>query len=132
GLEATGAEVAIGDLRDAASVREACAGVAVVVSGVTAIARMLAGEKTSFETVDRRGNAALVEAAEEAGAGRFVFVSYAGLDAGGSHPLARAKKAVEARLRESPVRSVMVRPDMFQEIWLSPLSQLVWETGKLN
>jgi len=131
-LEAVGAEVVTGDLREPASLRDACAGVDVVVSGVTAIARMLAGEKTSFDEVDRRGNEALVSAAEAAGAKRFVFVSYAGLERSGDHPLARAKRAVEERLRTSPLQAVIVRPDMFHEIWLSPLSQLDWEHDRLN
>ena len=130
--QSVGAEVVRGDLRDWSSLASACVGVETVVSGVTAITRLLGGEDTSFEAVDREGNVNLIEAAEQAQVSRFVFISYAGLDRGGAHPLARAKRAVERRLGQSPMRTVLVRPDMFHEVWLTPITQLDWEKGVLS
>ena len=46
--------------------------------------------------------ASLVEAAEDAEVGRFVYVSYAGADSGLGTPLERAKVATEKRLARSP------------------------------
>jgi hypothetical protein len=71
-----------------------------VVSGVTAILRMLKGreDREGLLEVDERGHLALVDAAEGAGAERFVFVSAAGMEkiprvalVVGSRALARVK-----------------------------------------
>src|SRR4051794_35291291 len=114
-----GAELARGDLRDPDSLHDACDGVRCVVSTVTAMARALAGERVSIDAVDRDGVLALVDAAEAAGVERFVTTSYAGVHAGLGHPLERAKLAVEQRLARSPMRTVAVRPDAFQETHLT-------------
>jgi NADH dehydrogenase len=82
---------------------------------------MMAGARDlSFDAVDRDGNAALIRAAEAADVDRFVFVSMAGLTPAmtARAPLARAKVATEQRLRASPMRTVIVRPAPFDEIWL--------------
>jgi uncharacterized protein YbjT (DUF2867 family) len=64
---------------------------------------------------------------------RFVFVSYAGLSdtASQSFPLAAAKWAVEQRLVASPMRHVIVRPDAFQELWLSAQSGFDPDRGRV-
>jgi uncharacterized protein YbjT (DUF2867 family) len=95
---------------------------------------MLAGAegRSGLRDVDARGNLALVDVAERAGAERFVFVSAGGLERVPHVPLARAKVAVETRLRASPLREVVVRPDAFQEVWLSPVSGLDWPQGRLS
>jgi uncharacterized protein YbjT (DUF2867 family) len=103
-----------------------------VVAGATAIGRRLAGEKqTSIREVDGDGMAALVDAAEDAGVERFVYVSYAGVDLGLDMPLERAKLAVERRLADSPLRPVIVRPDAFQEIHLGPVGRFDMAAGKV-
>lgn len=135
-LQDQGAEIVRGDFRDPESLARAVRDVDTVVSGVTAIGRMLAGTegRDGLRAVDRDGHLALVEAAERAGAERFVFVSAAGIDrAGARHtPLGQAKLTVEARLVRSSLQEVIVRPDAFQEVWLSPASGLDWENGKLT
>jgi uncharacterized protein YbjT (DUF2867 family) len=65
-----GVEAVDDDLKDPSSLRAACEGVRTVVT--TANAAQRGGEDT-FETVDRLGNAALIDAAAEAGGERFVF-----------------------------------------------------------
>lgn len=123
-LEALGAEVARGDLLDPESLRAACADVRTVISTATAISRLLAGAKSpSLAAVDDAGVGALIAAAEQTGVERFVYVSYAGVDAGLGFPLERAKLANEQRLCRSTLRAVTVRPDGFQELQLSPTAR---------
>jgi uncharacterized protein YbjT (DUF2867 family) len=130
-MVALGAEVVRGDLTDAATLPPACSGVDTVVSGATAIARRLAGSGPSLRDVDEVGTVALVDAAAAAGVQRFVYVSYAGVDAGLGSPLERAKKAVEQRLRASSMREVLVRPDAFQDVHLAPLGRFDVAAGKV-
>jgi uncharacterized protein YbjT (DUF2867 family) len=133
-LRAAGAEIAHGDFRDATSLRAAVAGADTVVSTVTVIGRALAGERRAdFRTVDELGHRALIDAAETAGAQRFVFVSATRmrLEPLASTPLGRGKVATEDRLARSPLREVIVRPDQFQEVWLSPLAQFDWPARRV-
>ncbi|MCA1783489.1 MAG: SDR family oxidoreductase [Dermatophilaceae bacterium] len=132
-LERLGVEIVRGDLRDPSSLTPALAGVDTVVTTANSMSRILSGDKDlTMAAVDVDGNRNLVRAAEEAGVRRFVFVSAAGLDQGlGLHaPLMSAKIATEKLLRESPMEAVMVRPDMFQEVWLAPLSGIEPAKGK--
>lgn len=126
-----GAEVERGDLTDPSSLLAACKGADTVIGSATAIARVLAGARhpSIFET-DEAGMASLVEAAEAAEVGRFVYVSYAGADSALGTPLERAKVATESRLARSPMRTVVVRPDAFQEIHLAPIGRFDIHAGK--
>lgn len=116
--ETPGAEVVAGDLTDPASLRTACADVQTVVATATAIGRLLSGVRgPSIRETDEIGMLALVDAAEAAGVRRFVYVSYAGVDAGLGMPIEHAKLAVEDRLQRSamrrwssPSRSRPIRP----------------------
>jgi uncharacterized protein YbjT (DUF2867 family) len=127
-----GAEVVRGDLTDPTSLPAACEGAEIVVASATAIARVLAGAKhPSIHEADEVGMASLVEAAGGAEVKRFVYVSYAGADSGLGTPLERAKAATEKRLTRSPMRSVVVRPDAFQEIHLAPIGRFDIRAGKV-
>lgn len=131
-LRQLGAEVVRGDLTDPTSLPAACEGAETVVASATAIARVLAGAKhPSIHEADEVGMASLVEAAEGADVGRFVYVSYAGADSALGMPLERAKVATEKRLARSPMRSVVVRPDAFQEIHLAPIGRFDIHAGKV-
>jgi uncharacterized protein YbjT (DUF2867 family) len=129
-----GAEVVRGDLTDPGSLAMACAHAHTVVATATAIGRRLAGAgKPSIRDVDGDGMASLVAAAEAAGVERFVYVSYAGVDAGLGMPLERAKLATERRLAGSDLdRVVVVRPDAFQEVHLAPLGRFDMAKGKVS
>jgi uncharacterized protein YbjT (DUF2867 family) len=131
-LAGKGAEIARGDFRDPRSLEDAVADTTTVVTPVTAIGRALAGEKVSLDDVDRKGTLALIDAAERFGVKRFVYVSFAGVENAPRVPLTRAKLDVERRLHASRMRFVIVRPDAFQEVWISPLARLDWENGKLE
>ena len=103
-----------------------------VIATATAIARRLSGAGgPSIREVDDVGMASLVEAAEEAGVRRFIYVSYAGVDAGLGFPLERAKVATERRLGASSMQVTVVRPDAFQEIHLASLGRFDMQAGKV-
>jgi uncharacterized protein YbjT (DUF2867 family) len=132
-LQALGAETVRGDLTDPDSLRPACVGADTVVATATAIARRLSGAGgPDLREVDDTGMAALVTAAQDAGVGRFVYVSYAGVDAGLGFPLERAKRANEERLRASSLRTTIVRPDAFQEVHLGALGRFDVRAGKVS
>jgi uncharacterized protein YbjT (DUF2867 family) len=101
---------------------------------VTVISRLFAGEKdTNFHDVDVIGHRHLIAAAEEAGVERFLFVSAVSIRFGESAttPLGKGKVATEQALSASPLREVILRPDLFQEIWLSPAAQFDWPNRKV-
>jgi uncharacterized protein YbjT (DUF2867 family) len=84
-------------------------------------------------TGDFRDPESLRWAAEAAGVGRFVFVSASGVrevPIAGT-PLGRGKIATEDRLAASTLREVILRPDQFQEVWLSPVAQFDWPKRKV-
>lgn len=117
-LEASGAALVEGDLKDAASLRRACEGVDTVIS--TASATVSRGGGDNIENVDRQGQLNLVDAARGAGVRHVIYLSVSGnLD--GESPLRDAKRAVEAQLRDSGLTYTIVRPSFFMEVWLSPM-----------
>jgi uncharacterized protein YbjT (DUF2867 family) len=132
-LEALGAVRMAGDLRDRESLERALQDVDVAITTVTAIGRALAGERrATIRDVDLHGNANLIDAAEAAGVARFVFVSFViGPDLAGA-PLAEAKRATEQRLARSRMTGVVVRPEMFQEVWISHRVGFDWRAGKVQ
>lgn len=116
-LAGAGAEIVSGDLREPESLTAACTGVRTVVSAATALGSRQPGD--SIAAVDERGHIALIDAAREAGASTFVYVSLSGLIDGGS-PLERAKRTVERHLRTSGLAYTVLRPTLFMDTWLSP------------
>lgn len=118
GLAAAGAEVARGDLRDSASLREACKGADTVISTVTMIATGKDGD--SFADTDSAGTRQLIDAAKAAGTKHFIFVS---LDASRTPemPLSAAKREVEEYLKRSGLTYTILHPSLFMETWLGPM-----------
>lgn len=132
-LSGLGVEIVRGDFRRPDTLDAATVGVDTVVTTVTAIGRSLQGEKTlQVPEVDGRGTQALIDAAERAGVQRFVFVSIAGIVDSGRHPVAEAKRAAERRLQTSPMQAVIVRPGVFQEVWLSPAAGFDWPRRRVT
>lgn len=116
-LHSLGAEIAIGDLKDPASLADACVGVDTIVSTATCISSVREGD--SIETVDHQGQLNLVEAARQAGVNRFVFISFAH-NPDNVFPLSDAKQAVEKALAESGMNWSSLQASYFMEMWLSP------------
>jgi uncharacterized protein YbjT (DUF2867 family) len=116
-LQSMGATIAVGDLKDPASLAVACAGIDSVISTATCIVSVREGD--SIETVDHQGQLNLVEAAKQAGVSRFVFISFAH-NPDNSYPLSDAKQAVETALAESGMNWSSLQASYFMEMWLSP------------
>jgi uncharacterized protein YbjT (DUF2867 family) len=131
-LEAMGVEVMRGDLRDPQSLEPAVAGIATIVSTANSIGRRFGGERQlGMQAVDDAGYASLIRAGEKAGAARFVYLSLGGPALFANSPFSNAKRATEARLRRSRMEEVIVRPDAYQEIWLSPAVSFDPAAGKV-
>lgn len=115
-LVAHGVEVVAADLKHPGSIDRACRDVGTVIS--TASATISRQEGDSIQSVDHDGQLALVAAAENAGVGHFVFVSFAPSPI--DFALQRAKRKVEQRLVAGRLSYTIVQPTHFFEIWLSP------------
>jgi uncharacterized protein YbjT (DUF2867 family) len=113
-LEA-GAKPVMGDLKDPASLADACRPVDAVVSTANSAKR---GGDDNVETVDLNGNAALVRAARDTGVERFVFLSVLGADPESPNPFFAAKARTELALRESGMSWTILRPDAFMDVWV--------------
>jgi uncharacterized protein YbjT (DUF2867 family) len=116
-IKALGAEIVVGDLKDPASLAAACKGIDKVISTVSCVFSMREGD--SIETVDRQGELNLVEAAKNAHAKQFVFISFPN-NPNNTFPLSDAKRAVEKALSESGMTWSSLQASYFMEIWLSP------------
>jgi NADH dehydrogenase len=122
-----GVELFTGDVRDAASVDRAMAGIRTVVSAINGFGGPGA---LGVRVIDRDGNATLIDAAVRAGVEHFVLVSIQG--ASTDHPieLFRMKAAAEARLKATNLSWTIVRPTAYQETWLEIVGRPLVETGR--
>jgi len=109
-----GAEVALGDLRDPASLAEACRGVSTVITTANSARR---GGADTVETVDVHGTRALIDAAVGAGVGHFIYTSVLGVTEASPVPFLAAKARNESALRSSGMTWTILAPDAFQESW---------------
>ena len=133
GVEALASDIVRGDLRDPEALRRAVEGIETVISSAHSLDRIMAGRgDVSIDAVDRRGNANLVAAATAAAVSRFVFVSFPGPVLASHTPFAEAKLATEELLRASPMHEVIVRPDAYQESWLSAERRFDWRSGTVT
>ena len=73
-LSTLGAELCVGDLKDPASVEDACRGAEAVISTASSTLSRQPGD--SIESVDSEGQLALVAAAQRINVQRFVLVSF--------------------------------------------------------
>lgn len=125
-LEASGAEVAFGDLKEPIALPAALEGVTTVICTATATQRV--GEDT-IETVDREGAAHLIDAAAEEGVSHFVYVSAIGADSVSPAPLFRAKGENEARMKASGVSYTILQPVPFMDFWIGAIVGLQLQQG---
>lgn len=118
-LAGKGIDLVRGDVRDGATLTEAFRGVSVVVSAIQGFAGT---GKVTPESVDHRGNVALIDAAAAAGAD-VVMLSVIG--AAADHPLElfRAKHLAEEHLRNCGVPWTIVRASAFLETWSQILAK---------
>ncbi len=113
------AEVVVGDVRDPSTLPAALHGVTAVVSAVHGFDGR--GGVTPA-SVDRDGNAHLIDAAAAAGAD-VVLVSIVGAAADSRMEQFRAKYAAEQHLRASTARWTIVRATAFVEMWAEILAK---------
>lgn len=115
-LERTGAEPALGDIKQPDTLAAACDGVATVITTANSARR---GPPDTVGAVDLHGNRSLVEAARNAGVERFIFMSggpATSLDS--PIPFVQAKAETEDRVRESGMTYTIVRSEPYFEVWL--------------
>ncbi len=117
-LRKAGAQTVVADLKDRGSLGPACAGVAGVITGVTAITTAKEGD--SFDATDGEGNKALIDAARKAGVKKFVLVSF-NTELAPDCPLRSAKKSAEEHLKKSGLDYTILHPSLFFESWLGPM-----------
>jgi len=115
GLRSCGAELCTGDLKDPESLAAACRGVDAVISTASSTLSQQPGD--SIESVDASGQLNLVNAAQNANVGRFLFVSFR-RPAGIPFPLASAKAQVEDTIQS--LSFTIIQASFFMEVWLSP------------
>lgn len=127
-LKRLGATIVEGDLRDRSSLEAACDGVQAVVSTASSMPFAYAPGENTPQRTDQEGCLRLIDVARGAGVQHFVYVSFPVMAA--SFPLQDAKRAVEARLRESGLTYTILRPTYFSEIWLSPAVGYDYANGK--
>jgi NADH dehydrogenase len=126
-LIAAGAIPFYGDLKDRASLDAACQGVDTVITTANSVMR---GGEDTVETVDRRGNRNLIEAARQAGVRQFIFVSFLGASPDNPVPLFQAKAETEALLGESGLPYTIFAPNFFIESWAGMVVGIPLRTGQ--
>ena len=112
-LSHLGVEVARCDVRDIAGVRSALEDATTVVSAVQGFA---GPGRVSPKSVDRDGNANLIDCAEAVGA-EVILMSVVGASPDNPMDLFRAKYAAEERLRRSHTPWTIIRSTAFVELW---------------
>jgi uncharacterized protein YbjT (DUF2867 family) len=127
-LKELGADIAIGDLKDPASLDKACQGIDKIIS--TASCTLTGREGDSIETVDHQGQLSLVRSAKKAGVKHFVFVSFKD-NKSNPNPLSDAKRAVEDALADCrSMTCCSLQANYFMEVWLSPALGFDFPNGK--
>ncbi len=126
-LAGPGIQVACGDVRDPDSVAGALRGAGTVIAAVHGFA---GPGGVSPASVDRAGNAHLIEAAARTGAA-FVLVSVVGASPGHPIELFRAKHAAEEMLRASGIPWTIARATAFMETWGTLMGRQLQTSGKM-
>jgi uncharacterized protein YbjT (DUF2867 family) len=115
-LKAMGVEIVTGDLRDPSSLAAACQGVEAIITTATTTLSMQPGD--SIPVTDQQGQLDLVQAAQQAGVHKFVYISIP--QEMEPCPLTTAKRTVEQAIMSSGMDYTILCPGIFMEIWLSP------------
>ena len=117
-LKQLGAEIVRADVKEPRTLLAACIGVDTVISTITTILTSQPGD--SFEATDGAGTKALIDAAKQAGASKFVFVSF-DTTKSPENPLTRAKREAEEHLKQSGLDYTILHSTLFCESWLGPM-----------
>lgn len=122
-----GVEVLPMEVGSGAGVEAAMSGASKVIS---CIHGLLGRSRHSIERIDLRGQAALIDAAADAGVERFVYIS--ALGASPDHPSEfwRAKARTEQHLKASGLNYVILRPSAFMDLYAHDLIGAAVMRGK--
>lgn len=122
-----GVEVVAGDLADHGSMDRAVEGVEAIVATAGTVAPRKSDRQPDI--LDR-GYGHLIEAAEKAGVGQFVFVSIPVTPETDVAPEFRFKRLIEERLVDSSMAHTILRFPMFTEVWLAVTGSSIPERGE--
>jgi uncharacterized protein YbjT (DUF2867 family) len=125
-LRAQGIEAVLGDLGDPEAVGRAVDGCSAVVAAASGFGPM---GSSSPQNVDRDGNLALIEAAQQAGVEHVVLLSMHGADPNAPLELLRMKYAAEQALVASGLNWTIIRPTAFLETYLDVVAQPMQSRG---
>jgi uncharacterized protein YbjT (DUF2867 family) len=114
-LAAAGAQPAIGDLKDRASLDAACAGIDTVITTANSAVR---GGEDNVQTVELEGNRSLIDAARAAGVQQFLFTTALGSTVNSPMPFIQAKARSEEYLRASGMPYTILAPNVLMDIWV--------------
>jgi uncharacterized protein YbjT (DUF2867 family) len=126
GPERVRVQIALGDLSDPGSFRNAMRGVKTVIHVAAAIRDQPRG---SIEELNGVAVYRLVRAAERAGAERFIFFSAIGASQHAPMRFFRAKALAEQAVEESSVRSTIFAPSIVyspDDYWIGLMERLTW------
>jgi uncharacterized protein YbjT (DUF2867 family) len=126
GAQRVRVQIALGDLTDPPSFRNALRGVRTVVHLAASIRDQPRG---SIEELNGIATWRMVEAAERQGVERFVFFSALGASTHHRARLLRAKALAEQAVREADVRSIVFAPSIVYapgDSWLTLLERMAW------
>jgi uncharacterized protein YbjT (DUF2867 family) len=126
GAQRVRVQIALGDLTDPASFRNALRGVQTVVHLAATIRDQPRG---SIEELDGIATWRMVEAAQRQGVERFVFFSALGASTHHRTRLLRAKALAEQAVREADMRSIVFAPSIVYapgDAWLTLLERMAW------
>lgn len=115
-LRLTGVELVRGDLTDPASIDEACRGAGAVIATANAAAPL---HGSTFQKVEDRGYATLIDACQRQRCGRFVLVSVPVTPRDAAVPLFRYKRLIEQRLLASGLEHAVLRAAPFMDDWFA-------------
>jgi NADH dehydrogenase len=122
-----GAQPVWGDLKDRASVEAAVAGVDTVITTANGVKR---GGEDTIETVDHRGTLTLIDAAQKAGVGRFVYTSVQGASLDNPNRLWQIKGECEQAVERSGMTYTIVQPSIFMEVWIGMVVGMALMSGQ--
>ena len=108
-----GAESMAGDLKEPASLAQACAGIQTVITTANSGGR---GGEDNPESVDWLGTKNLVDAAKAAGVKHFIYIGSLSSDINSPQPILHAKAQVEQYIRESGITFTILRPNWSMDV----------------
>ena len=126
-LQAAGAEPAIGDLKNRASLDAALRGVHTVLTTANSAVR---GGEDNVQTVEIEGNKNLIDAAKAAGVQHFIFMSALGASPDSPVPFMQGKGLAEKHLRASGVGYTILSPNIFMEVWFPMVVGMPLQSGQ--